>query len=82
MMDISEVALIPLITGLTEWMKQMGLPKKYSSLVAVIFGLSISIIYVYPQQLKTGILFGLMLGLSASGFYSSSKVLLRKNKTS
>lgn len=32
-MDVYDVSLIPLIIGLVEVVKQIGLPKKYSALV-------------------------------------------------
>lgn len=74
-MDITvyEVALIPLVTGLVQLSKQLGFPKKYGSLLSLVLGLIAGIVFVYPSDIKGGIITGLMIGLSASGLYSGVK---------
>ncbi|GIN39750.1 MULTISPECIES: hypothetical protein [Heyndrickxia] len=78
MFQIYDVALIPLIAGLVELAKRAGLPIKYSPYVAIILGLLLSFFYL-TDNIKEGIIVGLMLGLSASGLYSSSKNIAKNS---
>ncbi|WP_100402608.1 hypothetical protein [Bacillus sp. FJAT-42315] len=78
-MDIYNMVIIPLILGVVELFKKIGLPTKYSPIVAVFFGMLFGVFYL-DQGVKQGILVGLILGLSASGLYSGSKNMLEKRK--
>lgn len=49
------------------------MPKKFSPLVAVVLGIATGVIYVFPGDWKTGVLFGVAEGLGAVGFYSATK---------
>lgn len=81
MIEVYGVALIPLIMGLVELIKWFGFPKKLLPLASLTFGIVASIIYVNPNDLKGGILVGLMMGLSASGLYSGTKHTFEKNNS-
>lgn len=72
-MEAYDVALIPIITGLVGVFTQLGLRKKFAPIVSLILGLLIGVFYVYPDDIKGGILVGIMLGLSAVGLYSGVK---------
>ncbi len=72
-MEIYDVAIIPLIVGVVESLKQIGLPSKFAAVVAVILGVVIGIVYVAPGDIAKGVLVGLSLGLAASGLYSGVK---------
>jgi len=72
-MTIYDVAIIPLILGIVELLKQVGLPSKFAALVSVILGIVIGVVYASPEDIKKGILVGLALGLAASGLYSGTK---------
>ncbi|MFS8652412.1 MAG: hypothetical protein FWJ66_10930 [Caldibacillus sp.] len=72
-MEAYDVALIPIITGLVGVFTQLGLRKKFAPIVSLVLGLLIGIFYVYPGDIKGGILVGIMLGLSATGLYSGVK---------
>lgn len=80
MYEVYGVALIPLIIGLVELMKWFGLPKKVTPIASLILGLIAGIVYVNPEDLKGGVLVGLMIGLSASGLYSGTKNTFEKNE--
>jgi hypothetical protein len=80
MFQVYDVALIPLIIGLVQILKTLGLGKKYLPLASLVFGLAGGIFLIYPGDIKGGILVGLMLGLSASGLYSSTKNTLEKDE--
>ncbi|KHD85603.1 hypothetical protein [Heyndrickxia ginsengihumi] len=77
MLEIYNVAIIPLIIGIVELFKMFGLPNKYSPILSVILGLIFGIVYV-SDSIKEGIIVGLMLGLSATGLYSGSKNMIKK----
>lgn len=72
-MEIYNVAIIPLIVGITELLKMLGLPAKFAAVAAVVLGVVIGIIYVAPGDIAKGVLVGLSLGLAASGLYSGVK---------
>ncbi|RDW16004.1 hypothetical protein CWR48_17555 [Oceanobacillus arenosus] len=80
MFEIYDVVLIPLIIGLVQLLRTIGLKTKYLPLASLIFGLAGGIFYMYPDDLKGGIIAGLMLGLSASGLYSGTKKALENNE--
>ena len=72
-MEIYDIAIAPLILGIVELMKKLGLPGKFSGLVATILGIVIGILYLYPENVLQGILVGMSMGLTASGLYSTTK---------
>jgi L-cystine uptake protein TcyP (sodium:dicarboxylate symporter family) len=72
-MEVYNVAIIPLIVGVVELLKQVGLPTKFSAVVAAALGIIIGIVYVAPDDILRGVLVGLSLGLAASGLYSGVK---------
>lgn len=78
---VYDIALIPLISGLVEVFKQVGIPKKYSLLLSIVIGILLSIVYTDSIDLKKGILMGVMLGLSASGLYSGTRSVHQTIKT-
>ena len=79
-MEYTEAIIIAIIVGLVELLKQAGLPKKASPLVALAFGIAGGVIYLFPGDVKAGIFMGLVMGLSASGLYSGGKAILEQGK--
>ncbi|MBP1917169.1 L-cystine uptake protein TcyP (sodium:dicarboxylate symporter family) [Lederbergia galactosidilyticus] len=73
MFEIYDVVLIPLILGVVELFKQVGVNKKILPFISLALGIIVGIVYVAEFDLKQGILVGAMLGLSASGLYSGAK---------
>jgi hypothetical protein len=71
------VALIPLIIGLVEVAKQVGLPSKLAPALAVLLGLGVGFVMQTSGPAESS-LKGLMIGLSASGLYSAGKTMLGK----
>lgn len=67
------IVLIPVILGLAEIAKSLGMPKKYSPIVSLVLGIIAGIVYVHPENLVAAILVGIALGLSAVGLYSGTK---------
>jgi len=69
-MEIYDVAIVPLIVGLVELLKQIGLPTEFAALASAIIGILIGVFYIAPDNIPKGIIVGLSLGLTASGLYS------------
>lgn len=80
-MNINESVVIPVIMSLVELAKGLGMPKKFSSLLAVVIGTIIGVIFVEPQCMKIGIFKGIIYGLTASGLYSGAKNTYEQVKT-
>jgi len=72
-MEIYNVAIIPLIVGLVELAKKLGLPDKFAAVLSAVLGVVIGLVYVAPNDPAKGVLIGLSMGLSASGLYSGVK---------
>lgn len=79
MFEIYDVVILPLIVGIVEIFKIAGVSKKYLPLISLVLGIVIGVVYVTDFDWKQGILIGAMLGLSASGLYSSSKNTFENN---
>ncbi len=77
--EYAGVLAIPLIIGLVEAAKRLGLDAVWATPLAVGLGLAISVGYVAAQRVPgsevwvDAVLWGLALGLSASGLYSGAK---------
>ncbi|EOR26269.1 MULTISPECIES: hypothetical protein [Bacillaceae] len=56
--------------------KSLGLPVRYAPLVSVLLGVPVGILYL-DVDLKTGIVYGLIIGLSACGLYSGAKSITK-----
>jgi hypothetical protein len=72
-MEYAGIALIPLVIGLAEIVKNLGLNAKFIPIISLIFGLVAGIIFLNPSDIKAGIIQGIFIGLSASGLYSGVK---------
>jgi len=72
-MEVYNVAIIPLIVGLVELAKKLGLPDKFAAVLSAILGVVIGLVYVAPDDPAKAVLVGLSMGLAASGLYSGVK---------
>jgi len=72
-MQIHDVAIIPLIVGVTELGKKLGLPAKFSPILSAGLGIAAGMVYVAPEDPAKAVLVGLSLGLGACGLYSGVK---------
>jgi hypothetical protein len=72
-----EIAIIiAVVMALTEFVKRMDfIPAKYLPAVSLVLGLLAGLFYVDEPLLKDQIMYGLMIGLSASGLFDQSKLL-------
>ena len=79
-MEYTDVLLIAVIMAMVEFFKVMGASKKMLPISALALGLIGGVFYIYPGDLKAGILTGLIMGLAASGFYSSGKAIIESDE--
>ena len=79
MFEIYDVVIIPVIMGIVEMFKRAGVSKKILPFIALVLGIAIGVVYVTNFEWKQGVLVGALLGLSASGLYSSSKNTFEKS---
>lgn len=71
--QIYDISIIPVIIALVELFKKMGLHPKWAPIPAMIFGVVAGVVYVTPECLQAGIFYGVIIGLSSVGLFSSGK---------
>lgn len=71
--EYAGVAFIPIIVGIVEVLKRLGLKDRYAPIASLILGLILAIIYAAEGDFKKGLLQGIYFGLAASGLYSGVK---------
>ncbi len=71
--EYAGLAIVPIMIALIEVMKKLGMPDKFAPIPSVIMGLAAGIIFIKPDDLKSGIITGLYMGLSACGLFSIGK---------
>ncbi len=70
---------IPVVNGLVEVAKRVGLPNRFAPVLAILFGLLAALMLQNLEQPVAMIIIeGLLIGLSAVGLYSGTRNVLRK----
>lgn len=78
MEELTVAVFIAVIIAVVELLKRsLDLPTKMAPLVSALLGLPVGILYL-NVDLKTGIIYGLIIGLSAGGLYSGVKALAKQ----
>jgi len=72
-MEYAGIAIIPLLVGLLEVFKKVGLREKYVPVFSLILGIGTGIALFADGDIKKGIIQGIFIGLSAVGLYSGTK---------
>ena len=75
--EIYGIALVPLIVGIVEVVKQVGLPTRFAPLLALLLGLGSGFV-MHTTSISEALVIGVMVGLSASGLYSAGKTMMGK----
>lgn len=73
-----QLALIPILIGINEVIKVLGLPKKFIPIASIILGIGISFIIPGAVTLFVAVVGGAVVGLSAVGLYSSTRATAGK----
>ncbi len=68
-----DLAIVPIIVGLVEVLKRLGLPTKWAPLAALALGVAGSYFFLAPGDARQAIYLGLATGLAAVGLYSGSR---------
>ena len=72
-MEYAGIAIIPLLIGILEVIKKLGINKKYIPIISLLLGIGTGILLFTDGDLKAGIIKGIYIGLSAVGLYSGGK---------
>lgn len=81
---VNGIPLVVLVIALVEWVKRFGLEGKALNAVSMLIGTVIGVAYWYAQQPLASfgdwfgaVIYGLALGLVASGVYDAARSALR-----
>lgn len=77
-LDYFGIAIVPLLIGILEVFKKLGLSEKYIPITSLVLGIGIGISLFAGGDIKAGIVQGAFIGLSAVGLYSGTKNTLNK----
>lgn len=78
MFDIA--LIIAVIVGLIELVKKLeAVPVKYMPLFSLLFGIIAGVLYI-EGSFKEQLMYGIMIGLSASGLFDQSKIITKKSE--
>ena len=69
-MIVEAATYIAVIIGLTQIIKEVGLPGKYATLAAVVLGCTVPLV---PSNILQGIIYG----LSATGLFRGTKTMVQ-----
>lgn len=79
-MEYANIAIIPLLIGILEVFKRLGLNKKYIPMFSLILGIGLGIALFSEGDLLAGIIQGMSIGLASVGLYSGTKNTVEKYK--
>lgn len=75
-MNLEIGILIPVIVGLVEVVKRIGLANRFAAPLSLIFGIGGA--FVFPATtIPLTVLTGIILGLSAAGLYAGTKATIK-----
>jgi len=77
MLEITDVIVVPVIVGLVEGAKKLGMPAKLAPAVDLVLGIAAGFVYIAPGDPKLAVFYGLLMGLTAAGLYSGTKSTLK-----
>lgn len=72
-MEYAGIGLVTLNMAMAEGCKLLGLHPKLVGITSVIAGVLEGVFLLHPEDLKSGIVVGLALGLSGVGLFSTGK---------
>lgn len=72
-MEYAGIAIVPLLIGVLEVFKKVGLKEKFIPICSLVLGIGVGISLADTGDILSGIVQGLFIGLSAVGLYSGTK---------
>ena len=74
MFEFTDIAFITgIVVAISELLKLTKINPKFLPIINLALGLIFGFVYVAPEDPKTAVMAGLIIGLTASGVYSGSK---------
>lgn len=80
LLNEADMVFIPIIMGIVNIFKNIGLNKKFAPLISICIGVVLCLLFSKERSLSDRMLKGIVLGLSASGFYTNGKSFIGKRK--
>lgn len=77
MLENGGAVVIPVILGLVEVLKRLGMPSQWAPVASLVLGLGSGFIYLAPGEPSAAVLAGLIAALSAMGLWSGPKAMIR-----
>ena len=81
---VAGIPLLMVVIGLVEWSKKIGLSGKWLTVVSMLIGVGLGVLYQMTQAMPvdfsgwfTAGVYGLALGLVASGVYDAAKSVIK-----
>jgi len=69
--------LTPIIVGLVQVGKKMGIPARYCPLLAVFLGIGVSFVYQPIPNYPEALIEGIMAGLASVGLFSGARSVIK-----
>lgn len=73
-------AIVAIIIALSQLFKNSGVKAKFIPLINVVLGLLAGFFFIDAGTIQESVMYGLMIGLGASGLFDMSKVVTKKDK--
>jgi len=73
-----QLALIPILIGVNQVLKTLGIPKRFIPVVSVLLGIGISLIVPGVVTTFVAVVGGAVIGLSAVGLFSGTRAIVGK----
>lgn len=78
-MELAQFAiLVPIVIGVVQVIKTVGLPNRFAPLASLVLGIA-GAVFLVGGALQVAILQGIIVGLTASGLYSGTKATFSSN---
>lgn len=72
--------LIPVIVGIIEILKRIGMPSVWAPYASLVLGLAGSYLYLAPDDHVKSILYGIILALASVGLWSGTRSVIQSLK--
>ena len=73
-----QLALIPILVGVNQVLKTLGIPKRFVPITSILLGVGISFIVPGVATMFVAVVGGAVIGLSAVGLFSGTRATVGK----
>jgi hypothetical protein len=78
--EITDVVIVAVIIFFVEMAKGIGLPVRLAPALSIILGILAGVAYMAVWDIETGIMYGIICGLTSCGLYSAGKSAVKKER--